>query len=77
MQNVEMNTKLSTRKKRESLLLITVRRLAKNKMAMTGLIIYNYDCRFFISPILAPYPYEQVDLYNTLVRPAGASVRYR
>jgi len=71
MQNVEMNTKLSTRKKRESLLLITVRRLAKNKMAMTGLIILIIMIVVsLLSPILAPYPYEQVDLYNTFGTPS-------
>ena len=53
------------RKKRESMLLITLRRLAKNKLTMAGLIILLLMMVLsFLAPVLAPYPFEQTDLYS-------------
>lgn len=59
------------RKKRESMLLITLRRLAKNKMSMAGLIILLLMMAVsLLAPVLAPYPFEQTDLYNTFAVPS-------
>lgn len=70
MQSVKKDTKPTARKKRESMFLITMRRLAKNKMAMVGLIILVLMLVVsLLSPILSPYPYEQIDLYNTFGTP--------
>lgn len=70
MRSVKMDTKLAVRKKRESMFLITMRRLAKNKMAMIGLVILVLMLLIsLLAPILSPYPYEQIDLYNTFGTP--------
>lgn len=71
MQSIQMDSMPTTRKKRESMFLIHMRRLAKNKMAMAGLIILLLMFIVsFLSPILAPYPFEEIDLYNTFDKPS-------
>lgn len=61
------------RKKRESMLMITLRRLAKNKLTMAGLVILLLmTVVSLLAPVLAPYPFEQTDLYNTFATPSAA-----
>ena len=61
------------RKKRESMLMITMRRLAKNKMAVAGLVILLLMMLIaLLSDVLAPYPFEETDLYNTFSTPSAA-----
>lgn len=60
------------RKKRESMLMITLRRLAKNKLTMAGLVILLLmTVVSLLAPVLAPYPFEQTDLYNTFATPSA------
>lgn len=61
------------RKKRESMFMITMRRLAKNKMAVAGLVILLLMMLIaLLSDVLAPYPFEETDLYNTFSTPSAA-----
>lgn len=71
MQSIQMDSMPTARKKRESMFLIHMRRLAKNKMAMAGLVILLLMLIVsLLSPILAPYPFERIDLYNTFDTPS-------
>lgn len=59
------------KKSQESLTLMTLRRLKKNKMAMGGLIILLMMLIIAIfSPWLAPYPYTEPDMFNTFATPS-------
>lgn len=61
------------RKKRKSMFLMTMRRLAKNKLAVAGLIIlFLMILMAVLSPIISPYPFEETDLYNTFDTPSAA-----
>lgn len=72
-QFVAQGSEQIVRKKRESMLMITLRRLAKNKLTMAGLIILILMAVIsLMAPILAPYPFEQTDLYNTFATPSMA-----
>jgi peptide/nickel transport system permease protein len=69
-QNVK-KTEQPTRKKRKSMFMITMRRLGKNKMAMAGLVIILLMIIIaLLSTVLAPYPFEETDLYNTFGTPS-------
>lgn len=72
-QNATMRTARQTGRKRESMLRITIRRLCKSKTAMAGLIIlFVLILIGLLSSVLAPYPFEQTDLYNTFGTPSRA-----
>lgn len=61
------------RRKRKSMLMITLRRLGKNKMAMAGLVILLLMILIaLLSGVLAPYSFEETDLYNTFGTPSRA-----
>lgn len=67
----EQNVKKPAGKKRESMLMISLRRLGKNKLAITGLIVLLLMIVVaLLSEVLAPYPFEQTDLYNTFSPPS-------
>ena len=56
--------------KRQSMLAITIRRLTKNKMAVAGLaILLVMIVIALLSTAIAPYPFEETDLYNTFSTP--------
>lgn len=72
-QIVMQESEQVVRKKRESMLMITLRRLAKNKLTMAGLVILLLMTVIsLLAPVLAPYPFEQTDLYNTFATPSAA-----
>lgn len=72
-QNVKMSVARSAGQKRESMLKITMRRLCKSKTAVVGLVILLVLILIgLLSSILAPYPFEQTDLYNTFGTPSRA-----
>lgn len=49
---------------------VTWRRLAKNKLAVAGLIVLIVTALLAIfAPVVAPYGYEEQDLFNTLAGP--------
>jgi len=57
-------------KKKESMFFVTWRRLAKNKLAVAGLIVLIVTALLAIfAPVVAPYGYEEQDLFNTLAGP--------
>ncbi len=67
----EQNVKKPAGKKRESMLMISLRRLGKNKLAITGLIVLLLMIVVaLLSEVLSPYPFEQTDLYNTFSPPS-------
>lgn len=60
------------RKKKQSQLSIIMHRLKRNKMAMLGLIIIILvTLASVFAPLIAPYGYEQQDLYNIFASPGG------
>ncbi len=72
-QNATMSAARHTGRKRESMLRITMRRLCKSKTAVAGLVILLVLILIgLLSSVLAPYPFEQTDLYNTFGTPSRA-----
>lgn len=72
-QSVKVDTERPVRKKRQSMFIMTLRRLGKNRLSMLGLIILVLMIIVaFLSPIISPYPFEQTDLYNTFGTPSAA-----
>ena len=72
-KNVKKDTEQIMRKKRESMFIITMRRLRKSKTAVAGLIILLVLILIgLLSSVLAPYPFEETDLYNTFGTPSLA-----
>ena len=70
-QSVKVDTERPVRKKRQSMFIMTLRRLAKNKLAVLGLVVLVLMIAIaFLSPIISPYPFEQTDLYNTFGTPS-------
>lgn len=70
-QNVLNSIMRIARKKRGSMLIITLRRLAKNKLAVAGFIILTLMLLIaLLHQYIAPYPFEKVDLYNTFSPPS-------
>ena len=70
-QSVKVDTERPARKKRQSMFIMTLRRLGKNRLSMLGLIILVLMIIVaFLSPIISPYPFEQTDLYNTFGTPS-------
>lgn len=64
----EKNTK---RRKKESMTVITLRRLKRNKTAMAGLVILLLMLFLaLIAPYIAPYDETQTDLFNTFGKPS-------
>ena len=58
-------------KKKESMFFMTWKRLAKNKLAVAGLIVLIITALLAVfAPIAAPYGYEEQDLFNTLAGPS-------
>lgn len=65
-QNNTKNTK-----KKESMTIITLRRLQKNKTAMAGLVILILMLAIAVlAPVLAPYDYTETDLFATFGTPS-------
>ena len=58
---------MDTMKKKESMFFMTWKRLAKNKLAVAGLIVLIITA---LLAIAAPYGYEEQDLFNTLAGPS-------
>ena len=57
---------------KENMFLTTMQRLAKNKLAVVGLIIIILMILTAVfAPVIAPYGYEEQDLYNTLKGPSA------
>lgn len=57
---------------KESMFLATIQRLAKNKLAVVGLVIILLMILMAVfAPLIAPYGYEEQDLYNTLKGPSA------
>ena len=62
---------MDTMKKKESMFFMTWKRLAKNKLAVAGLIVLIITGLLAVfAPIAAPYGYEEQDLFNTLAGPS-------
>lgn len=58
-------------KKKESMTIITLRRLQKNKTAMAGLVILILMLAIAVlAPVLAPYDYTETDLFATFGTPS-------
>lgn len=58
-------------KKKESMTIITLRRLRKNKTAMAGLVILILMLLIAVlAPIIAPYDYTETDLFATFGTPS-------
>lgn len=67
----KMSAAGNTEWKRKSMLGITMRRLCKSKTAVAGLVILAIFILIgLLSSVLAPYPFEQTDLYNTFGSPS-------
>ena len=66
-------TEQTGRVKRQSMFMITMRRMAKNKLAVAGLVILLLMVLIaLLAPVLSPYPFEETDLYNTFDAPSKA-----
>lgn len=62
---------MDTMKKKESMFFMTWKRLAKNKLAVAGLIVLIITALLAVfAPIAASYGYEEQDLFNTLAGPS-------
>lgn len=62
---------MDTMKKKESMFFMTWKHLAKNKLAVAGLIVLIITALLAVfAPIAAPYGYEEQDLFNTLAGPS-------
>lgn len=63
------------RKKKQSQFSIIMKRLKRNKMAMLGLIvIVIMTLAAVFAPIIAPFGYEQQDLYRIFAAPGGEHI---
>lgn len=70
VQNENKNKKQSGRKKSESMTVITLRRMKKNKLAIAGVIVMIVFLLIAVfSSILAPYNYTETDMFNTFASP--------
>lgn len=70
-QNMANSIKRAPRKRRGSMLVMTLRRLTKNKLALAGFIILALMILMALfSEYISPYPFEQTDLYNTFDAPS-------
>ena len=59
------------KERKETNFTMIMRRLVKNKLAMTGGIIFLLLCLMAIfAPLIAPYGYSEVDTLNTYARPS-------
>ena len=57
--------------KRQSELVVVARRLSKNPSAVIGFVVAVFLALMAIlAPLIAPYPYEQQDLFNTRAAPS-------
>lgn len=66
-------TEQTGRVKRQSMFMITMRRMGKNKLAVAGLVILLLMILIaLLAPIISPYPFEETDLYNTFDTPSKA-----
>lgn len=66
------DAKPGMRRRKEGQLMQVLRRLAKNKMAMGGLIIVLVLIVLAIlSPYIMPYPYAQMDMMNMYAKPSA------
>jgi len=66
-------TEQTGRVKRQSMFMITMRRMAKNKLAVAGLVILLLMVLIaLLAPVISPYPFEETDLYNTFDAPSKA-----
>jgi len=70
VSNMAQNNTKNTKKK-ESMTIITLRRLQKNKTAMAGLVILILMLAIAVlAPVLAPYDYTETDLFATFGTPS-------
>lgn len=71
---IEKNDKMQrARKKSESMTIITMRRLKSNKLALGGLIIILVLLLIaLLAPFIAPYSFDETDLFNTFGAPSLA-----
>ena len=61
--------------KKESMFRLTFERLMRNKMAIAGLIFLGIVVLMALAaPVIAPYSYEEQDLFNTLKGPSGEHI---
>lgn len=68
-------SELTGRVKRQSMFMITMRRMAKNKLAVAGLIILLLMILIaLLAPVISPYAFEETDLYNTFDPPSAAHI---
>lgn len=66
-----MNQKTGIIKRKENIFAVTMRRMAKNKLAVLGLIVLVIIIAVsMLAPYIAPYAYEAQDGYNTLAGPS-------
>ncbi len=69
----EQTVKTTNQGKRQSMFMITLRRMGKNKLAVAGLIILLAMILIaLLAPVISPYPFEETDLYNTFDTPSKA-----
>ena len=60
------------KKKKETALRLTLRRLAENKLALTGGIVFLLLCLMAVfAPVLAPYDYLEIDAAHSFMRPCA------
>lgn len=65
------NEKKTQKVRKESNFTMVMKRLVKNKLAVTGGIIFLLLCLMAIfAPLIAPYSYSEVDPLNTYARPS-------
>ena len=61
--------------KRQSELVVVARRLAKNPSAVVGFIVaIALTLLAIFAPLIAPYPYDKQDLYNTRSAPSAEHI---
>jgi len=73
VQKVKNGSGAAGKQKRQSMAAVTLRRMKKNKMAVTGMIVLAILLVIaVIGPFIAPYPYAETDLYNTFGTPSPA-----
>ena len=61
--------------KRQSELVVVARRLAKNPSAVVGFIVaLSLTLMAIFAPLIAPYPYDKQDLYNTRAAPSAEHI---
>ena len=65
----------TSKKKKQNQVLVVLHRLKRNKMAMVGLFVITLMVLASVfAPWIAPYGYEQQDLYNIFKAPGGAHI---